>query len=143
MTEVLARTSRQRLATAETVEALHEDFEALWTKADFVPDLDRMAFSTAVIEAATNVVQHAVPASETPLQLGVEITIRSRRLEARISEIGAAPSSPGITNPQGHDVDPEAESGRGLDLIHALVSTVTFERHGEDNVWVLCRNSAD
>jgi serine/threonine-protein kinase RsbW len=139
MTEVLARSSRQGLATAATVDALHEDFETLWLEAGFVPEMDRMAFSTAVIEAATNVVQHAVPASETPLQLGVDITIWARRLEARISEIGAAPSSPGITDPA--EIDDDSESGRGLNLIHALVSTVTFERHGEDNVWVLCRHS--
>lgn len=141
MPEVLARSTRQGLATGATVDALHEDFETLWRKADFVPDMDRMAFSTAVIEAASNVVQHAVPASETPLQLGVEITIWSRRLEARISEIGAAPSSPGLSNPS--EIDDESESGRGLNLIHALVSTVTFERHGEDNVWVLCRHASD
>ncbi|MET1153518.1 ATP-binding protein [Arthrobacter sp.] len=140
MNEVLARRSRQGLATAETVDALHEDFEALWVEAGFVPEMDRMAFSTAVIETATNVVQHAVPASETPLQLGVDITIWSRRLEARISEIGAAPSSPGMTGPS--EVADDSESGRGLNLVHALVSTVTFERHGGDNVWVLCRHSS-
>ncbi|MGW6174249.1 ATP-binding protein [Arthrobacter sp. NPDC055138] len=141
MTEVLARSSRQGLATAATVDALHDDFETLWLEAGFVPEMDRMAFSTAVIEAASNVVQHAVPASEAPLQLGVDITIWSRRLEARISEIGAAPSDPEMSNPS--DIDDESESGRGMNLIHALVSTVTFERHGEDNVWVLCRDSSD
>jgi serine/threonine-protein kinase RsbW len=141
MTEILARSSRQGLATAATVDALHEDFETLWLKAGFVPEMDRMAFATAVIEAASNVVQHAVPASETPLQLGVEITIWSRRLEARICEIGAAPSSPDITDSA--LIDDDSESGRGLNLIHALVSTVTFERNGEDNVWVLCRHSSE
>ena len=31
------------------------------------------------------------------------------------------------------------ESGRGLALIQALVSRVVFERHGDTNVWKLCR----
>jgi serine/threonine-protein kinase RsbW len=140
MTEFHTKTSRQGLATAETVDALHADFEALWADADFVPELDRMAFSTAVIEAASNVVRHAVPSTDAPLQLGIDITVSPRRLEARICEIGAAPSDLKLDEPQSAAGD-EAESGRGLTLIRALVSTITFERQGEDNVWVLCRNA--
>ncbi|HET6271338.1 MAG TPA: ATP-binding protein [Arthrobacter sp.] len=141
MAEFHTKTSRQGLATAETVDALHADFEALWAEADFVPELDRMAFSTAVIEAASNVVRHAVPSTDAPLQLGIDITVSPRRLEARICEIGAAPSDLKLDGPQTAAVGDEAESGRGLTLIRALVSTITFERQGEDNVWVLCPNS--
>lgn len=141
MTEVLAQRSCQGLATPETVDALHAEFDALWAEAEFVPEMDRMAFSTAVIEAASNVVRHAVPSSAAPLQLGVDITIRPRRLEARICEIGAAPAAPDIAARETPDA--EAESGRGLALIRALVSTITFERRGEDNVWVLCRQSQE
>jgi serine/threonine-protein kinase RsbW len=143
MTEILASSSRQGPATAETVDALHADFDGLWLEADFVPEMDRMAFATAVIEAASNVVRHAAPSTEAPLQLGVDITVRPRRLEARISEIGAAPSNPELEDRQMPGADADAESGRGLSLIRALVSTITFERHGEDNVWVLCRNSSE
>jgi serine/threonine-protein kinase RsbW len=35
----------------------------------------------------------------------------------------------------------EAESGRGLALIEALVTTVTFERQDGTNTWVLTRTS--
>jgi serine/threonine-protein kinase RsbW len=138
MSEVLAARSRQGPAIPATVDALHGDLDDLWQEAGFVPELDRMAFATAVIEAASNVVQHAAPASEVPLQLGVEITVQPRRLQARISEIGAAPSDPAAAAGTAAE---DAESGRGLMLIRALVSTVTFERQGEDNVWVLCRDS--
>ena len=142
MSEVLACTSRQGAATPETVDALHEDFAVLWQQAGFVPELDRMAFSTAVIEAATNVVRHALPSSATPLELGVDIAIRACRLEARISEIGAAPSAPPLGAPP-EELEEGAESGRGLALIRALVSTITFERRGEDNLWVLSRDSSE
>lgn len=141
MNRVLARCSRQGPATAETVNALHEDFTDLWENADFVPELDRMAFSTAVVEAAANVVNHAVPSTDNPLQLGVDVTVRSHRLEARILEIGAEPPSPAIRVPVTSPVDDDAESGRGMALIRALVNTIAFERHGEDNVWVLHRES--
>ncbi|WP_150308541.1 ATP-binding protein [Planctomonas psychrotolerans] len=138
MTDVLAEVSRSGPATAETVDALHDDLDRLWAAADFVPDLDRMAFATAVIEAASNVVQHAVPSRES-VQLGVDISVRPHRLHARILEIGAAPASVELAGEHGDDE--EAESGRGLALIRALVSTVTFERRGADNVWVLWRDA--
>lgn len=37
--------------------------------------------------------------------------------------------------------DAEAESGRGLALIEALVTTVTFERQDGTNTWILTRNT--
>jgi serine/threonine-protein kinase RsbW len=36
----------------------------------------------------------------------------------------------------------DAESGRGLALIQALVTTVTFERQDGTNTWVLSRTSS-
>jgi serine/threonine-protein kinase RsbW len=39
--------------------------------------------------------------------------------------------------------DDDAESGRGLALIQALVTTVTFERQDGTNIWVLTRTSQD
>jgi serine/threonine-protein kinase RsbW len=38
-------------------------------------------------------------------------------------------------------VDDESESGRGLALIQALVTTVTFERQDATNTWILSRTS--
>jgi serine/threonine-protein kinase RsbW len=37
----------------------------------------------------------------------------------------------------------DAESGRGLAMIEALVTTVTFERQDGTNTWVLTRSSQD
>ena len=67
MTEPTARRSRRGPATALTVDALHEDLDALWGEAAFVPETDRMAFTLAVVEAAGNVLVHAVPAAEDPI----------------------------------------------------------------------------
>ncbi|WP_026535515.1 ATP-binding protein [Arthrobacter sp. H14] len=141
MSEIIGHSSRQGPAIPEIIDELHADLDSLWAKASFVPEMDQMAFTTAVIEAATNVVQHATPASDAQLQLGVDITIWPRRLQATVSEIGAAASRPDLDGASSPDQDIEAESGRGLALIRALVSTVTFERHGDTNVWTLCKES--
>jgi serine/threonine-protein kinase RsbW len=137
MTDVLARRNFRSLATPESVDAVHGQLDDLWGDAPFVPDMDRMTFATAVIEAATNVVQHAKPESADPVELGVEIWIRQSSLRAKVSAFGAA--SPAI------DDDPampgeDAESGRGMALIRALVTTVTFTRQDGTNTWILDRD---
>lgn len=138
MPEASARRVRRGPATPETLEAVHDDLDDLWTQADLVPETDRMAFTLAVIEATTNVVTHAVPATPAPVELQVEITVDATRLEANIYGIGAAPFT---TNPTaGRQAAVDDESGRGLALIQALVSTVVFERRDDANVWVLRRD---
>ncbi|WP_026549023.1 ATP-binding protein [Arthrobacter sp. Br18] len=138
MTEILAQRAFLAPATVEAIDDLHTELDILWQDADFVPDLDQMAFTTAVIEASSNVVQHGVALEGSELKLGVDLTVTSSLLQARISEIGATVHTelPAADLP-GDDF----ESGRGLALIHALVSTVTVERQGNTNVWILSRES--
>lgn len=148
MTDVLARRTLEEPAGERAIEHLHGVLDQLWIDAAFVPALDQMAFTTAVIEAASNVVQHGVPADGAELYLGVELTVETGRLRAVISEIGAAAHDP-VLDLEGTagSADEEAlledydESGRGLSMIRALVTTVTVERQGETNVWVLSRDS--
>ncbi|WP_434993506.1 ATP-binding protein [Arthrobacter sp. Ld5] len=150
MTDILARRTLEEPAAEQAIEDLHVLLEQLWLDAAFVPAPDQMAFTTAVIEAASNVVQHGVAADGATLLLGVELTVAVERLRAVISEIGAAPLDPvpDLTGPAGPGPDDDAlledydESGRGLSMIRALVTTVTVERAGDTNVWVLSRDSA-
>jgi serine/threonine-protein kinase RsbW len=138
MTEVLARRNFRGLATAEAIDSIHDELDGLWEAAPFVPDMDQMTFTTAVIEAASNIVQHAQPATALPVQLGVDITVQPSLLQARVSAFHAkppfGPMEPGTP-------DPESESGRGLALIQSLVTTVTFERQDATNTWILSRTS--
>lgn len=153
MTDPLVRRTLEEPASDEAIENLHVLLDQLWLDAAFVPALDQMAFTTAVIEAASNVVQHGVPADGATLLLGVELSVETERLRAVISEIGAAEIDPipdldgplpAIETPEddGDLLEDFDESGRGLDMIRALVTTVTVERQGETNIWVLSRDSA-
>jgi serine/threonine-protein kinase RsbW len=148
MNDVLAQRTLEEPATEESIEELHGILDKLWTDAAFVPALDQMAFTTAVIEAASNVVQHGVPAQGATLVLGVDLTVCAGRLRAVISEIGAEPIDPlPDLDPPSEPASPEDgtlhddESGRGLAMIRALVTTVTVERQDDTNVWVLSRDS--
>ncbi|MDQ0092345.1 ATP-binding protein [Paeniglutamicibacter psychrophenolicus] len=140
MTELIAARSFRDQAVPESIEAVHILLDELWADAPFVPDMDRMTFATAVIEAASNIVQHAMPEYPTPVELGVEISVRTHNLRAEISAFGA--TDPQLESATGSMPGPEAESGRGLALIRALVSTVTFVRQDGTNIWVLSRDSS-
>ncbi len=138
MTEVLAFRSYRGVAAEDAIESIHDDLDGLWHDVPFVQDMDQMTFTTAVIESASNIVQHAEPAGPEPVELGVEITVRPLLLHARISAYHAKPPF-GPMEPETQDED--AESGRGLSLIQALVTSVTFERQNGTNIWVLSRTS--
>ncbi|MET1086593.1 MAG: ATP-binding protein [Arthrobacter sp.] len=139
MDNVVASCSFRDRAQPEAIEAVHWHLDSLWEDASFVPEIDRMTFATAVVEAACNVVQHAVPDSAEPVDLGVDICVRETSLRAKISAFGAADPDLAATDPT--MPDEEAESGRGLALIRALVTTVTFRRTDGTNTWVLSRDS--
>ncbi|RAX44202.1 ATP-binding protein [Arthrobacter sp. AQ5-06] len=137
MTDVLARRSFRGLSTPEAIDSVHNELDGLWQDAPFVQAMDQMTFTTAVIESASNIVQHAQPAKEQkPVELGVDISVQPTLLQARVSAFFAnppfGPLEPGTP-------DDDSESGRGLALIEALVTTVTFERQDGTNTWILSR----
>ncbi|MFY9636415.1 ATP-binding protein [Pseudarthrobacter sp. BIM B-2242] len=139
MTEVLAQRSFRGLAAAEAIESVHDELDGLWNDAPFVQAMDQMTFTTAVIESASNIVQHAQPAkAQRPVELGVDISVQPTLLQARVSAFNAkppfGPMEPGTP-------DDESESGRGLALIEALVTTVSFERQDGTNTWILSKTS--
>ena len=138
MTEVLASRSFRGLASEDAIECVHDRLDSLWLDVPFVQDMDQMTFTTAVIESVSNIVQHAEPAGQDPVELGVDITVQPTLLQARVSAYNAKPPFGPMTPATPGQ---EAESGRGLALIQALVSTVTFERQDGTNTWVLTRNS--
>lgn len=141
MTDVLAQRSFRGLADLDAIESVHDELDGLWEDAPFVQDVDQMTFATAVIESASNIVQHAQPAkAQRPVELGVEISVQPTLLQARVSAFHAKPPFGPMTPGTPGD---DSESGRGLALIHALVTTVTFERQDGTNTWVLTRTSQD
>jgi serine/threonine-protein kinase RsbW len=97
-------------------------------------DSDRFAFETALVELASNVIQHA--AAGTGITCVLSIHADDRELSARISDTGAAGA---VTLSVAVLPDDLAESGRGLALIQMLVDSVHFERIDGRNVWTISR----
>ncbi|MFC8192848.1 ATP-binding protein [Cellulomonas sp. NPDC057328] len=118
---------------AETVlDRAHGALERLWVQVPDVGDMDRIAVETALVEVAGNVVRHGPDGRwHGP---GLHVTVGADAVVVVIDQDGLplsldpAPAMPG----------PEAESGRGLPLVHALVDVVCTARPGGTR-WTLTR----
>lgn len=104
------------------------------------PDLnamDRMVFVTALIELATNVIQHADTGA------GVTCTLSLRvghdRIEAQLSDTAEDGGIKLVA--RGMPADEMAESGRGIALIQALVDELRYERVGDRNLWSIAKST--
>jgi serine/threonine-protein kinase RsbW len=144
MSEVLACRRLRGEAKPEIIDALQDEFDVLWEDASFVTEADRMTFSTAVVEVASNGVQHSVGSGDRPVELGVELTVTRNRLQASVSEYGAVEAPAGAQGEAAALELPaeDMESGRGLHLVRALVTTVVYERRDGANIWTLRKNTA-
>jgi serine/threonine-protein kinase RsbW len=123
-------------APPDDVNAVHDFLESIWSHFPEVDSTDRMIFETAIVELASNVIEHAAPwQGGVSCVLHVQIVDNALRAELRdTAQAGAFRLSdramPGA----------EAESGRGLALIQAMVDSVSFERTGEFNLWTITKS---
>lgn len=86
----------------------------------------------ALVEACNNALQHRHPRSSGPA-VRIEIQCDARQAEIRIAD-----SAPGFNwSSQPLLPPPEAESGRGLFLIHAVMDDVGYTRSLDGNLLVL------
>ena len=133
MPEGTTRSLRLRTPPGD-VDAVHELLSQVWADSPTVGDVDRFSFETALVELASNVIQHADPGSGITCDLVIER--RNGRLRATLVDTGVPGdvSLVGIAMP-----DETAESGRGMALIQALVDEVEHDRVDDRNLWRITR----
>lgn len=118
----------------DDVDAVHEFLETVWAKNPDVSEFDRMAFETALIELASNVLQHA--SGEGGVTCVLSVTADENGLAASLADTADAG---GIVLLNREMPDELSESGRGIALIQALVDDLRYERVDERNVWTITR----
>jgi serine/threonine-protein kinase RsbW len=130
---------RELTSPPDTVDEVHGLLDALWVAEPTVTDDDRMRFETALIELATNVVQHADAGDGVAWV--VTVTCQPTLLSARLTDTAARASI---------DADAErqmphalAEEGRGLAFVRLLVDTATFENTSTGNEWRITKRRGD
>jgi serine/threonine-protein kinase RsbW len=123
-----------------SLDRLHELLALLWEDQPTVGDEDRAAMETALAELVANSVEHASP--RVPVPLDIAVRAWPDRLEAELRDSGV-PLPPGalavLTAAEPPEVDPLAESGRGLLLVRLMMDEVTYAREADRNVWRLQR----
>ena len=144
----LARVTVEVPGTAEHLGELHMAIERFWGEVDRAlahpPGEEwRLLFTTALGEAAANVVRHAYRGGEVAGTLRAELLAFQDRIEARFTDHGVefagdlsqpAPSADAL-------LDDLPESGYGLSLIRAAVDELRYERSAPsgENRWKLLK----
>ena len=87
---------------------------------------DRYLVELAVVEACTNIIRYAYPAS-TPGKLGVCLARRDDSIEVLLLDQGAPFDPTGVRPP---DLQQSHEGGYGIFLIRTIMGSVTYGRRG-------------
>jgi serine/threonine-protein kinase RsbW len=119
----------------DDVDGVQDFIERVWAQSPHVGDLDRMAFETALIELATNVIQHA--GGEEGVTCVLTLSTAGDRIVATLSDTAEKGD---VALVVGEMPDAFAESGRGLPMVEALVDTLEFGRVDDHNVWTIARS---
>lgn len=134
MPEPLRRTVRLTTPPGD-VNTVHDFLAELWPDTEGVSELDRISIETALIELAANVMQHA-DSDGSGLACEFTIVVAEEAIEITVRDTG----EPGEIHLVGAEMpELDAESGRGLALISALVDHVAYAQEDGHNVWRLRR----
>ena len=124
--------------TLESIDVVQTEFDAWWTAVGEQSTSLRFSFETAVVEIATNIVEHTRRAEgRAGIGYSIELTADETQLTAvfRDNRMPADIDLSTITMP-----DLEDESGRGLAFALAALDSVEYRHVDGRNFWTLvCR----
>jgi serine/threonine-protein kinase RsbW len=125
-------------ATIESIDVVQAEFELWWTGLSEESVSTRFAFETAVVEIATNIVEHTHRAEgQSGRGYSLELTADDDEVTAVFTDNGM-PAEIDLSTVTMADL--EDESGRGLALAIAALDSLDYSRVDGRNVWTLvCR----
>lgn len=125
-------------ATIESIDVVQQEFEAWWTELGADSIATRFAFETAVVEIATNIVEHTHRAEGTAGRgYSLELDGDDAVVTAVFTDNGM-PADIDLSTVTMADI--EEESGRGLALAIAALDSLDYRHVGGRNIWTLvCR----
>ncbi len=121
-----------------TLKGVHALLAELWAEAPGIAAQDRMMFTTAVAEVATNIIKHCEDGSRS--EMGLTLRVDVDRIEAIFSDDGIAVDLSLAPESPPHEL---SESGRGLGIAGAALDELTYERAGGQNYWRLVRRRSE
>ncbi|WP_144713550.1 ATP-binding protein [Curtobacterium pusillum] len=118
----------------DDVTAVHAFLASVWDTEPSVSAEDRMALELALVELASNVIEHG--GVRGAVSCSLHLDVGSDEVEAHLTDDGVpVPVDPSTARLP----DALAESGRGLALVQMVVDDLRYERVDDRNRWIVRR----
>jgi len=118
----------------DDVTAVHTFLESVWDREPDVSVEDRMALELALVELASNVIEHG--AGGRPVSCSLRLDVGPEDVRVLLTDDGVpVPVDPA----KAHLPEGLAESGRGLALVQMVVEDLRYERVADGNRWTAHR----
>jgi serine/threonine-protein kinase RsbW len=132
--------SLRAAAVPESLELIHDLLQELWEGEPGIDLMDRIRFETALIEVASNIIEHSRPAGTDPVRLVLAVECAPERLYAEFTD-NARPA--GIDLSVAELPDDLSTSGRGLALAKVALDQFSSAKEDDGNRWtLLCRRKS-
>jgi serine/threonine-protein kinase RsbW len=115
---------------ADDIDVVHAFYARVCDGHLGLDEIDRFRFETALIELASNVIQHADDGNGIIADILLEIT--SDTIRATITDSSPAGEVEISLRAMPDELD---EHGRGIAFIQRLVDELHYERRGAENIW--------
>ena len=141
----MSRFSLRADGVPESLELVHELLEKVWESEAGIDLMARIRFETALIEVASNIIEHSRPAASDPIQFELELECSPERLYAEFHD-NAKPAGIDLSaTPPPEDLSSLGKissSGRGLALAKVALDEFSYAKLDAGNKWtLLCKRS--
>jgi serine/threonine-protein kinase RsbW len=125
-------------AVLESVDVVQTEFGRWWEALDVLDPMTRFSFETAVVEIATNIVEHTRRTGERDgRRFTLDLDATDDEVTAVFSDNGK-PADVDLSAVTMADIDDE--SGRGLALALSTLDSLDYRHENGRNIWTLvCR----
>lgn len=125
-------------AVLESVDVVQTEFGSWWESLGELDPMTRFSFETAVVEIATNIVEHTRRTGEgTGRRFTLDLDATDHEVTAVFSDNGM-PADVDLSAVTMADIDDE--SGRGLALALSTLDSLDYRHENGRNIWTLvCR----
>lgn len=118
----------------DDVTAVHTFLSSVWDREPDLSPEDRMALELALVELASNVIEHGAGGRSVTCSLRVDVG--PDEVLVSLTDDGV----PVLVDPSAaHLPDALAEGGRGLALVQMVVDDLRYDRVEERNRWLVRR----
>ena len=142
----MSRFSLRADGVPESLELVHDLLDEVWESEAGIGLMERIRFETALIEVASNIIEHSKPASSDPIRFRLELECSPERLYAEFHDnakpagidLSAAPLQEDLSS-----LDNISSTGRGLALAKVALDEFSYAKLVAGNKWTLmCKRNA-